>query len=100
MMMQRTGKKSPALGLEKLLLLEGSHYPKQSIHLMQFLSKDPGHFFTELEQIILKFVWKHNNPKLPKQSWGEKKAGDIHPDFRIYYSNQSSSILIQKEILD
>ena len=30
--------------------------------------KIPMAFFTELEQIILKFVWKHINPEQPKQS--------------------------------
>ena len=36
-------------GLEDILLLKCSYYPKQSINLMQPLSKYPWHFFMELE---------------------------------------------------
>ena len=42
-------------------------------------------FFTQLEWIILKFIW-NNKTELPKQSSGKNKAGGMTlPDFRQYY---------------
>ena len=43
-MLQRNRKISHAHGLEELILLKCPNYPKQSTHLIQSLSKHPGHF--------------------------------------------------------
>ena len=68
------------------MLLKWPHYPKQSIDLMQIPIKFLITFFTELEQIILKFIWSHERSRVSKAILMKKnKAGSITlSDFRQY----------------
>ena len=95
------GKIYHVLGLEELILLKRL-YTQGILQIQCNLYQITSGIFTNLKQMILKFVWKPNRPpksqnNIEKEEWNQRNHTIWLQTILQSYNNQKSMVLTQKQ---
>ena len=74
----------PCFWIGRINIVKMTILPKAIYRFNAILIKLPLVYYTELDQKISQFVWKHKRPHIAR-SFLRKKNGINLPNFRIYY---------------
>ena len=94
----------PCSWIERINIVKMPHYPRQSTKFSAIFIKLPMAFFTELEQNVLKFVWKLKRSKMAKailrgKQKELKESGSLASDYIIkLQSSKQNGIATKPEI--